>query len=138
METTMFRTTTPHSAILLCITALMLNGCASGAPQYVKPQPPTPPDWTTWRGGDATLHASPPATEALPENWWDAFGDPVLNQLQDRAVKVSPDLQTAALHFAQARVQRQTVSAQRGPQVNLNAGATAQRQSEFEIGRAHV
>jgi NodT family efflux transporter outer membrane factor (OMF) lipoprotein len=114
--------------------ALTLNGCASGAPQYVKPEPPAPADWTTWRSGDDAVRGSVPAAEALPENWWDAFGDPVLNQLQDRAVKVSPDLQTAALHFAQARVQRQTVSAQRGPQVNVTAGASAVRQSEFGAG----
>jgi NodT family efflux transporter outer membrane factor (OMF) lipoprotein len=72
--------------------------------------------------------------EALPENWWAAFADPVLDELQDQAVRVSPDLQTAALHFAQARVQRLTVTAQRGPQVDLNAAATAQRQSEFGAG----
>jgi NodT family efflux transporter outer membrane factor (OMF) lipoprotein len=114
--------------------ALILGGCASKAPPYVKPQPSVPADWTTWRSGDETLRGSLPTSEALPANWWDAFGDPVLNQLQDRAVKVSPDLQTAALHFAQARVQRQTVSAQRGPQVNLNASATARRESELGAG----
>jgi outer membrane protein TolC len=40
-------------------------------------------------------------------------------------------LQTAALHFAQARAQRSTVEAQRGPQVNANGGAIRQRQSEY-------
>src|SRR5688572_906627 len=129
MEATVFRTTTPRSSLLLCVIALTLSGCASKAPQYVKPQPPVPADWTTWRSGDDTLRGSLPTGAALPENWWDAFDDPVLNQLQDRAVKVSPDLQTAALHFAHARVQRQTVSAQRGPQANLTASATARRES---------
>jgi NodT family efflux transporter outer membrane factor (OMF) lipoprotein len=117
-----------------CAIALTLSACASGAPQYVKPQPPSPTDWTMWRGASEALPSPIDRGEALPENWWAAFDDPVLDQLQDRAVKVSPDLQTAALHFAQARVQRATVSAQRGPNVNLSAAATAQRQSEFGAG----
>ena len=114
--------------------ALALSGCASGAPQYVKPQPPAPGDWTTWRGGDETLRGSFESGEALPENWWSPFDDPILDQLQTQAVTLSPDLKTAALHFAQARVQRATVSAQHGPQVNVNGSATAQRQSEFGAG----
>ena len=119
--------------VLPCMMALTLCGCASGAPQYVKPVPATPPDWTSWRSSD-TLQGPIEGSEALPENWWAAFADPILDQLQTQAVAVSPDLKTAALHFAQARVQRLTVSAQRGPQVNLTAGATAQRQSEFGAG----
>ena len=116
--------------VVPCLMALALSGCATGAPQFVKPQPAAPTDWTTWRSGDETLRGPLPASEALPENWWAAFDDSVLDQLQERAVKVSPDLQTAALHFAQARVQRLTVSAQRGPDFSVNGSATAQRQSE--------
>jgi NodT family efflux transporter outer membrane factor (OMF) lipoprotein len=56
--------------------------------------------------------------------------DPVLDELERRAVAASPDLRTAALHFAQARVQRGVTAAQAGPQVNGTAGATRQRQSE--------
>ena len=120
--------------VVACMIALALNGCASGAPQYVKPQPPAPADWTTWRSGDQTLRAPIENGDFLPENWWAPFSDPILDQLQAQAVTVSPDLATAALHFAQARVQRATVSAQRGPQVDLNGSATAQRQSEFGAG----
>jgi NodT family efflux transporter outer membrane factor (OMF) lipoprotein len=121
-------------AIVPCAMAFALGACASGAPQYVKPQAQAPADWTTWRSGDEAVRGAQRAGEALPANWWDAFGDPVLTQLQDRAVKVSLDLQTAALHFAQARVQRQTASAQRGAQANLTAGATGVAQSEFGAG----
>ena len=76
------------------------------------------------------------STEALPENWWAAFEDPILDQLQTLAVAVSPDLQTAALHFAQARVQRQTVSAQRGPQANVTGAATASVRASSAPGSA--
>ncbi len=117
-----------------CAIALGLSACASVGPKYVKPQPPAPDDWTTWRSASDTLRAPIQTGASLPDNWWAAFDDSILDQLQDRAVKVSPDLQTAALHFAQARVQRLTVSAQRGPEVGASASATAQRQSEWGAG----
>src|SRR5689334_17978127 len=119
---------------ILGVTALVTAGCATGAPTYVKPEPQAPPDWMTWRSGDPSLHPQVDSGETLPENWWAPFSDPVLDELQQQAVQASPDLKTAALHFAQARVQRQTVSAQRGPQVNLNASATARRESELGAG----
>lgn len=85
-------------------------GCASGAPTYVKPEPQAPPDWMTWRSGDASLHEPLDTSETLPENWWAAFSDPLLDELQHLAIQASPDLKTAALHFAQARV----LNSQRG------------------------
>ena len=123
-----------YRACLPGIAAIVISGCASGAPAYVKPVPPAPPDWTTWRSGDASLHEPLGTGEALPENWWAAFSDPVLDELQRLAIQASPDLKTAALHFAQARVQRQTVSPQHGLQGNLNASAAGRRESEVGAG----
>ena len=114
-------------ACLPGVMALVMAGCASGAPKYVKPEPTAPADWTTWRSGDASLHEPLETSETLPENWWAAFSDPVLDELQRQAVEASPDLMTAALHFAQSRVQRQTVSPQHGLQGNLYASATGRR-----------
>ncbi len=116
------------------VIALAMAGCATGAPTYVKPEPQAPGDWTTWRSGDPTLQPQLGSSDTLPDDWWAVFSDPVLDALQQQAVQASPDLETAALHFAQARVQRLTVSAQRGPQAGVGASATEQRQSEFGAG----
>ena len=116
------------------VIALVVAACATGAPKYVKPEPQAPPDWTTWRSGDASLHEPLDTGEALPQNWWAAFSDPVLDELQRQAIDASPDLKTAALHFAQARVQRQAVSPQHGLQGNLYASATGRRESELGAG----
>jgi NodT family efflux transporter outer membrane factor (OMF) lipoprotein len=116
------------------VIALVMAGCASGAPKYVKPEPKAPPDWMTWRSGDASLHEPLDTSETLPENWWAPFSDPVLDELQRQAVQASPDLKTAALHFAQSRVQRQTVSPQHGLEGNLNASAAGRRESEVGAG----
>src|SRR3546814_15663976 len=75
-------------------------------------------DWcsdvcSSYLSGDPSLHAAPAANEApLPADWWRAFNDPVLDELQARAVSGSPDLRTAALHVAQARIQRGATEAQ--------------------------
>lgn len=111
------------------VIALMLAGCAAVGPDHQPPQAAAPDDWTSWRSADASLR-DVSATSGLFATWWQAFGDPVLDVLQQRAAASSPDLQTAALHFAQARAQRSTVAAQRGPNVSVGAGATRQAQSE--------
>jgi len=119
------------SAALLALS--LLAGCAVG-PAFVKPETPSPPDWNTWRSGDASLAVPPPRVDALPQDWWRLFNDPVLTQLEQRALQASPDLQTAALHYAQARVQRRASEAQGWPSLNLGGGITRRRDSEWGPG----
>ncbi|MGH8348836.1 MAG: efflux transporter outer membrane subunit [Pseudomonas sp.] len=128
----LFRRTNPHALLLplkVCLITLAVSGCAVG-PDFEKPKPVAPADWASWRGADTQLQATTANGQTLPAQWWLALGDPVLNQLQQLAFDTSPDLRTAALHYAQARTQRSTVAAQRGPQLNASAGVTRQRQSE--------
>lgn len=113
-----------------CALALALTGCAAVGPNFVKPTPAAPNDWTSWHSGEASLRIPAEAAQALPTPWWHAFNDATLDALQRRAYDASPDLQTAALRFAQARAQRSTVAAQRGPEINAGGSATRQRRSE--------
>ncbi|KIZ36945.1 RND transporter, partial [Stutzerimonas stutzeri] len=78
--------------------AAALAGCAV-RPDFVKPTPAAPDDWTSWRSGDASLRIPTEATQALPAQWWQAFNDATLDALQRRASDASPDLHTAALRF---------------------------------------
>lgn len=118
-----------HLRLTACALVLALTGCAVG-PDFDKPTPAAPKDWTSWRSGDASLHIPSETAQTLPAQWWRAFNDATLDALQQRAFEASPDLKTAALRFAQARAQRSTVVAQRGPEVSANSSATRQRQSE--------
>ncbi|MDQ7310554.1 efflux transporter outer membrane subunit [Stenotrophomonas sp. Sm10] len=112
-----------------CALAVALSGCAVG-PDFRSPAPDSPASWTQWRGSDAGLGGTA-STDPLPAGeWWRAYHDPVLDELQRRARDAAPDLQTAALHLAQARVQRRAVQAQTLPQANLSGGVSRQRQSE--------
>ena len=120
-------------ALAPCLVAIVVAGCTVG-PDFVKPTPAAPDDWTAWHSGDESLKMPPGAGESLRPDWWRTFGDPVLDRLEQRAFEASPDLQTATLHFAQARVQRNVVAGERAPQVDLNGAVIRQRQSENGAG----
>ncbi len=120
-------------ALVAVAFAAWLPGCAVG-PDFAKPAPVAPQDWWTWRNGDDALRVPPAADAALPAHWWKAFHDPVLDDLQQRAVLANPDLQTATLHYAQARVQRARAAAPQLPQVDLTGSVNRQRQSEYNAG----
>ncbi|CAN7318147.1 efflux transporter outer membrane subunit [Variovorax paradoxus] len=111
--------------------ALLLAGCAVG-PDHRPAQPQAPADWAAWHGGSAALLGAErkAAPTAVASGDWRAFGDPLLDQLQARALAANHDLQTAALHFAQSRVQRTAAAAQQAPQLNASASVNRQRQSE--------
>jgi NodT family efflux transporter outer membrane factor (OMF) lipoprotein len=122
-----------RSGLACAALALALAGCAVG-PDFVPPSPAAPDDWTSWSSADETLRLHGGVDAPLPPRWWQAFGDPVLDRLEQRAFAASPDLKTAALRFAQARVQRSTVAAQRGPEVDAAGSVNRQRQSEYTAG----
>jgi len=108
----------------------VLAGCAAG-PDFIPPTAEAPSDWTSWRSADKSLVAEVAQDSTLPPDWWRAFNDPILNDLEDRAARSSPDLQTAALHWAQAQAQRDTSAARQTPEVDANAQIARQRQSEY-------
>ncbi|MHC1479954.1 efflux transporter outer membrane subunit [Frateuria aurantia] len=118
----------PRRGLVLCLL-LALTGCAVG-PDFVKPAPKAPDDWTSWRSAEASLDGTGVTGQPLSPQWWLAFDDPVLDNLERRAFAASPDLQTAALHYAEARVQRISVAAQLFPEVDASGGVNRQRQSE--------
>jgi NodT family efflux transporter outer membrane factor (OMF) lipoprotein len=121
------------NAVTAAALALLVGGCAVG-PDHKPSEPRAPADWSAWHGGSPALlgaeRSAAPATASLAPGDWKAFNDPVLDRLQAMVRAANPDLQSAALRFAQSRVQRATAAAQRGPQVNASAGVTRQRQSE--------
>jgi len=111
--------------------AFLLAGCAVG-PDHRPAEPQAPTDWSAWHGGSPALLGAErqAAPTAAASGDWKAFGDPLLDRLQARALAANHDLQTAALHFAQSRVQRTAAAAQQAPQLNASGSVNRQRQSE--------
>ncbi|SDZ53374.1 efflux transporter, outer membrane factor (OMF) lipoprotein, NodT family [Variovorax sp. YR266] len=111
--------------------AFILAGCAVG-PDHKPVEARAPADWSAWHSGSPALLGAERQGSfgGVASGDWKAFGDPVLDRLEAMVLASNPDLQTAALRFAQSRVQRTTTAAQQGPQLNASAGVTRQRQSE--------
>lgn len=118
------------SRLSVCLMMLNLAACSVG-PDFKASTPDAPKDWSTWHSGAAGLASTKDVQGTPSPRWWHVFNDATLDRLQERAKQASPDVQTAALRFAQARVQRLTVAAQRGPEVNAGGRITRQRLSEF-------
>jgi NodT family efflux transporter outer membrane factor (OMF) lipoprotein len=118
---------------MVCAWALAVSACTVG-PDFVRPVPQAPDDWTSWRGGDVSLRAVEGDASVVSPQWWRDSGDPLLDRLQRRAFEASPDLRSAALRYAQSRVQRASVAAQQGPELGVGADIARQRQSERGAG----
>ncbi len=83
--------------------ALLLAGCMVG-PKYSKPPAPMTPafkeplpesfkEWKSAQPGDQTLRG----------NWWEIFGDPQLNALEEQVATTNQSLKVAEARFRQAR-----------------------------------
>jgi outer membrane protein TolC len=80
---------------------LLLAGCAT-APEYRKPALDLPAAWKV----DAPWRQGTPSDGAPKGPWWQGFGDPVLDQLEQQALVNSPSLALAGARLAQARRRR--------------------------------
>jgi NodT family efflux transporter outer membrane factor (OMF) lipoprotein len=106
--------------------AVLLSACAVG-PDFSPPEPQEPPRW-----GEPARVSSPglASTDAVDEQWWLRFNDPVLTQLIERARAANPDIRTAMLRVEESRVQRRIAGGGAAPTLSTSASYQRQRQSE--------
>lgn len=97
--------------------ALVLAGCASVPP--IDPQAlPTAP--VAFKEGAATA----PNPAQADDRWWQAFADPTLDALVERAASANNSIQIAAARLAQARALLRATDANRAPQIGIGAGVS--------------
>ncbi len=106
-----------------------LTGC-SMAPDYRPPATPVPRDFKELEGWTAAT----PMDQAPRGQWWEAFGDPVLNDLEARAEQASPTLAAALARYDQAKASAGIERADLFPQVNAGGDANRQRLSGNRFG----
>jgi len=105
---------------LLALGLAMLAGCAVG-PKYRAPEAKTP---ATWDGQTAVTAALPSKTTTDPVKlvtWWQAFDDPTLSSLMERAIRANLDVRQAEARVRQARAARGVAGAPLWPQVDASA-----------------
>lgn len=109
------------AAVALTVLALAA-GCAVG-PDYHPPQPALPAEWNERPAG---VNAQP----ADLRRWWTLLGDPVLDQLVDEAVSGNLPLREAVARVEESRARYRVARAALFPQLDADAAATRNRQSE--------
>lgn len=101
---------------ILLVSMLAVTACTVG-PNYAQPDLPVPASF-------AGAQNAPSGQAIDPARWWEAFGDPTLTGLIDRALKDNPDMAAAASRVREARLGEIQARAQYKPLVNADANAT--------------
>jgi len=108
----------PLCAVALCAA---LGGCTALGPDYAPETPLHPPSWST------PLPDAPNAGGEPLADWWQSFGDPVLDRLAGLALAHNQDLGIAHQRLLQARAERDQVASRLGPELGAGADASASR-----------
>jgi NodT family efflux transporter outer membrane factor (OMF) lipoprotein len=114
------------------VFALMLGGCMVG-PKYSRPSAPMTPafkeplpdsfkETKDWKVGQ-------PGAPSLSAKWWEIFGDPPLNALEEQVASGNQDLKVAEARFRQARAMIRVNRAAEFPTISTGPSIASLRDS---------
>jgi NodT family efflux transporter outer membrane factor (OMF) lipoprotein len=109
-----------NAFLVPALAAALLAGCTVG-PDYVRPSAQTPPAYKEQDG----WKAAQPSDHVVRGSWWEAFNDPLLDDLVRRVSVSNQNLAQAEAQYRQARALVQSTRASYLP--ILSAGASADR-----------
>ena len=103
-------------------------------PKYNPPAIPAAPAYKealpeSFKEGDGWKTARSPATGTLRGNWWEIFGDPELNQLEQQLTVDNQDLKAAEARFREARAMIRFNRASEFPTISTSPGISSERVS---------
>jgi NodT family efflux transporter outer membrane factor (OMF) lipoprotein len=112
---------------LLAAAVIVLGGCRSVGPNYVRPPAETPMAWKEpppegWK-------SATPSDEIGKGNWWEIFGDPQLNDLEIQAIAANQNLKAAVQRVLAARASAKATRANLYPSVNFDPSVGRARSS---------
>lgn len=106
----------------LAVAAALLCACTVG-PNYVRPGAETPAAFKETQG----WKTAQPRDQELTGKWWEAYGDPLLNDMMEQVAVSNQNLVQAAAQFRQARALVQAARSGYLPTVSGNAAITRSR-----------
>ncbi|MGD0912315.1 MAG: efflux transporter outer membrane subunit [Terracidiphilus sp.] len=115
-----------------CSLSLLLSGCMVG-PKYVKPTVATAPAFReqppeSFKEVDGWQTAQPD-DQALRGKWWQIFGDPQLNALEDELTASNQNLKVSEARFREARAMIRFNRSQEFPTITTSPSVTNERDS---------
>jgi NodT family efflux transporter outer membrane factor (OMF) lipoprotein len=122
------------TSIVALVLALLLAGCAVG-PKYLKPAVPTTLAYkeevpNSFKELDQWQPARP-ADQASRGNWWEVFGDPELNKLEEQVAGSNQNLKVAEARFREARAAIRFNRAFQFPTISTAPSASYVKSSDF-------
>jgi len=117
------------SSLVLLLTLSLLPTACSVGPNFVRPDPHVPAQWSKTAAGAREEAAANADSKALAA-WWTAFREPMLSSLIERSAAANLDLRSAVLRITEARAQRQVSAAGLLPSLAANASFARQRLSD--------
>ncbi len=135
-HSTLFTVHGARAALRRCLMAgaclLVLAACADFRPPvYQRPETPAKPDWA--RQGSITVS---PAETIVP-NWWQAFRDPYLDGLVDKAIAGNYDIKVLAARIKVAGAQIAEVKAGALPVFDVGAGASFEKSTGTSLVKTY-
>jgi NodT family efflux transporter outer membrane factor (OMF) lipoprotein len=122
-------------ATLLSLPALLLAGCMVG-PKYAKPTAPTapafkeqPPDSFKESAG---WQAAQPEDQMARGHWWEIFGDPELNRLEEQVTSSNQDLKVAEARLRESRAMIRFNRSYLAPTISTSPSVVNERVSANE------
>ena len=91
----------PARWTIAVLTSLLCSSCTVG-PRYQRPVALTPPALKAMAGNDEWKMATP-SDGLIKGNWWEIFGDPQLNRLEELVTVNNQNVKAAEAQFRQAR-----------------------------------
>jgi NodT family efflux transporter outer membrane factor (OMF) lipoprotein len=129
-ETPMKTTNKTRAATALLCSALLLQGCVVG-PKYNRPSVDTPGTFKEVTPDDLKKmdgwKVAKPQDSALHGKWWETFGDPQLNALEEQVNISNQNVASAFANFMAARALVREARAQYFPTLTVGASAARQR-----------
>ncbi|MCC6870035.1 MAG: efflux transporter outer membrane subunit [Burkholderiales bacterium] len=113
----------PPLRFLVLTATLIVAGCTVG-PDYVRPSVETPAAWRV---------DTPKAEGIANTQWWEQFGDPVLDDLIATAIRENRDIRIAAARVDQFIGGLAATRSQLYPQVGYDVGASRFRGSRVGV-----
>jgi NodT family efflux transporter outer membrane factor (OMF) lipoprotein len=119
---------------ILLPLAFLLAGCTVG-PKYIKPTVPLTPAYkeeapSSFKDSDQWQPARP-GDRTSRGNWWEIFGDPELNKLEEQIAGSNQNLKVAEARFRAARAAIRFNQASQFPTISTAPSASYVKSSDF-------
>ena len=122
------------SGILALLLGLLLAGCTVG-PKYIKPTVPMTATYkeeapSSFKESDQWQPARP-GDQISRGKWWEIFGDPELNKLEEQIADSNQSLKVAEARFREARAAIRFNRASQFPTISTAPSASYVKNSDF-------